>query len=711
LIGRMRRLGLSADVRVLFGQPTLAAFAATLGEVREIEIPVNRIRPDAQRITPQDLPLVALEQEAIDRIVASVPGGVANVQDIYPLAPLQAGILFHHLAASEGDPYLLQAQFAFANRERLEAFAQALQQVIERNDILRSAVLWDGLPEPLQVVLRNAPLVCEAVSLEPADGDVSSQLLARFDTSHYRLDITRAPLLRLVHSPDPVNGRIIGLLLFHHLVMDHVALEVLQQELLACLLGRGEQLGAAVPYRNYVAQSRLGLGEQEHEAFFREQLADIDEPTLPFGLRDVQGNGSGVEERQRQVEPALSRRLRLQARQLGVSAASLMHLAWARLLGAAAAREQVVFGTVLLGRLQGGEGAERALGVFINTLPLRIDIDERSVRDALLITHGRLARLLAHEQAPLALMQRCSGVPAGTPLFSALLNYRHSAAATTATAADETLSAWQGIQLLKAEERTNYLLTLSVDDLGEDFALTALAPTDIGAQRVCDMMHSVLENLLQALEQQPTLSIGQLPVLPEHERRQLLDGFNATQRAYPHEQTVHQLFEAQVVARPEALAVLHGERTLTYQALNIRANQLAHHLLALGVAPGDAVAILLERSPDLLVSQLAISKCAAVYVPLDINAPVERQRFMLEDSRAVALLTRGDELADLALARVELDSLALDWRSGHNPDLSQSSQTVAYIMYTSGSTGTPKGVLVPHRAITRLVINNGYADF
>jgi len=711
LIGRMRRLGLSADVRVLFGQPTLAAFAATLGEVREIEIPVNRIRPDAQRITPQDLPLVALEQEAIDRIVASVPGGVANVQDIYPLAPLQAGILFHHLAASEGDPYLLQAQFAFANRERLEAFAQALQQVIERNDILRSAVLWDGLPEPLQVVLRDAPLVCEAVSLEPADGDVSSQLLARFDTSHYRLDITRAPLLRLVHSPDPVNGRIIGLLLFHHLVMDHVALEVLQQELLACLLGRGEQLGAAVPYRNYVAQSRLGLGEQEHEAFFREQLADIDEPTLPFGLRDVQGNGSGVEERQRQVEPALSRRLRLQARQLGVSAASLMHLAWARLLGAAAAREQVVFGTVLLGRLQGGEGAERALGVFINTLPLRVDIDERSVRDALLITHGRLARLLAHEQAPLALMQRCSGVPAGTPLFSALLNYRHSAVATTATAADETLSAWQGIQLLKAEERTNYLLTLSVDDLGEDFALTALAPTDIGAQRVCDMMHSVLENLLQALEQQPTLSIGQLPVLPEHERRQLLDGFNATQRAYPHEQTVHQLFEAQVVARPEALAVLHGERTLTYQALNIRANQLAHHLLALGVAPGDAVAILLERSPDLLVSQLAISKCAAVYVPLDINAPVERQRFMLEDSRAVALLTRGDELADLALARVELDSLALDWRSGHNPDLSQSSQTVAYIMYTSGSTGTPKGVLVPHRAITRLVINNGYADF
>ncbi|KPA93656.1 condensation domain-containing protein, partial [Pseudomonas asplenii] len=316
-----RRLGLTADVRVLFGQPTLAAFAASLGAGREIEIPANRIRAGARRITPADLALVTLEQEAIDRIVASVPGGSANVQDIYPLAPLQAGILYHHLAASEGDPYLLQAQFAFASRERLDAFSQALGQVIERNDILRSAVLWDGLPEPLQVVLREAPLVCEAVSLDPADGEVSSQLLARFDTRHYRLDITRAPLLRLVHCADPANGRIIGLLLFHHLVMDHVALEVLQQELQACLLGHGERLGAAVPYRNYVAQARLGMSEQEHETFFREQLGDIDEPTLPFGLRDVQSNGGGVEERQRPVDPALSRRLRQQARQLGVSAA------------------------------------------------------------------------------------------------------------------------------------------------------------------------------------------------------------------------------------------------------------------------------------------------------------------------------------------------------------------------------------------------------
>nr|WP_218170644.1 non-ribosomal peptide synthetase [Pseudomonas gingeri] len=709
LVGRMRRLGLSADVRVLFGQPTLATFAAAVGGGREIEVPANRIASSSLRITPQDLPLVDLDQDAIDRIVARIPGGVANVQDIYGLAPLQAGILYHHLAATQGDPYVLQAQFAFADEARLQAFAEALQRVIQRNDILRSAMLWDGLEVPVQVVLREAPLDIEALLPDAACGDVLDYLQERFDPRHYRLDITRAPLMRLVHCWDPARGEIIALLLFHHLVMDHVALDVLQHELQACLLGRGDRLGPAVPYRNYVAQASLGSDEQEHEAFFREMLGDIDEPTLPFDLRETQEDAGEVDEGQRPVERDLSRRLRVQARQLGVSAASLMHLAFARVLGAFSGRDQVVFGTVLLGRLQGGEGAERALGVFINTLPLRVDLGDESVRDALLATHARLAQVLAHEHAPLALVQRCSGVAPNTPLFSALFNYRHGAAATPSSAQKAT--AWQGIRLLKARERSNYRLSLSVDDLGEDFLLSAMAPPGIGAHRVCEAMHVLLEQLLVALEQPPELAIGSLAVLADSERRQLLETFNATEREYPRERTVHALFEARAAARPDAVAAVHGAQVVAYGELNARANRLAHYLIAQGVQPGDTVAILLARSLDLLVSQLAISKCAATYVPLDIQAPVERQLFMLEDSRAVALLTHGGCTLAHPSARIELDTLVLEGMSEDNPDIAQSSEAVAYIMYTSGSTGTPKGVRVPHRAISRLVINNGYADF
>ncbi|NBF06090.1 amino acid adenylation domain-containing protein [Pseudomonas sp. Fl5BN2] len=708
LIGRMRRAGLSADVRVLFGQPTLAALAAAVGRGREVAVPANLIFRDCPRITPPMLPLLALDQAAIDRVVATVPGGTANVQDIYPLAPLQAGILYHHLAASQGDPYVLQAQFAFDSSERLQAFARALQGVIERNDILRSAVLWEGLEEPLQVVWRKAPLAADEIALNADQGDILGQLQARFDSRRYRLDIAQAPLLRLVYARDPVNQRLVALLLFHHLVMDHVALEVLQHELQAFLLGQHQRLGDAVPYRNYVAQARLGIGEAEHEAFFRQMLGDIDQPTLPLGLQEVPGGSAELSEARQPLDRLLSRRLRLQARQLGVSAASLMHLAWGRVLGSLAAQQQVVFGTVLLGRMQGGEGAERALGVFINTLPLRVDLGDLPVRSALLATHERLAQLLGHEQAPLALVQRCSAVEPGTPLFSSLLNYRHSApSAAHSAAAGE---AWAGMQLLNAEERSNYPLTLSIDDLGDGFMLTAVA-AGIDARRICDYLHCTLENLLLALEQDPQRAIGQVPVLPAAERQQLLVTFNATARDYPRQQTLQQRFEEQVLAHPQQVAAVHGEQALSYAQLNTRANQLAHHLLGLGVQPGDTVALLLPRSLDLLLGQLAICKCAAAYVPLDINAPAERLSFMVEDCQAVVVLSHRGQPLDVAATRVDLDRLRLDRLPGHNPGLAQSSEAVAYIMYTSGSTGMPKGVLVPHRAITRLVINNGYADF
>ncbi|WP_024780710.1 condensation domain-containing protein, partial [Pseudomonas corrugata] len=322
MIERMRQAGLSADVRVLFGQPTLAALAAAVGTCTDVVVPVNRIPHGCSRITPAMLPLADLDQEAIDRIVATVPGGVVNVQDIYALAPLQEGILYHHLAAAQGDPYLQYVMFGFDNFTRLEAFAQALQAVVARHDILRTGVVWEGLAEPVQVVWRNAELGVEAVPLDPAAGDIAGQLHQRFDPRHYRLDVRTAPMMRIAYAQDPVNQRWVGILLFHHLVDDATSLAVLAAEIETHMLGQAQRLPTSVPYRNYVAQARLGVSREAHEQFFRDMLGDIDEPTLPFGLQDVQGDGSGIEELRQDVDADLSRRVRAQARQLGVSAAS-----------------------------------------------------------------------------------------------------------------------------------------------------------------------------------------------------------------------------------------------------------------------------------------------------------------------------------------------------------------------------------------------------
>ncbi|WP_408005740.1 non-ribosomal peptide synthetase, partial [Pseudomonas carassii] len=694
LIARLRAEGLEADIRVLFAEPTLAALAATLGQHGGTRVPVNRIGADCRRITPDLLPLAALEQAAIDQIVAQVPGGAANVQDIYPLGPLQAGILYHHLASEGDDPYLLQARFAVADRARLEALQRALDQVIARHDILRSSLYWDGLAEPVQVVWRQASLPVQEVAPE------APQVL--------RLDLTRAPMLRLLHSQDPASGRITATLLFHHLVMDHVAQDVLRAELQACLLGEQRQLPAPVPYRNYIAQVLQGADEAEHEAFFREQLGDIDEPTLPYGPHPLAHQGAEAEARIL-LDDGLARHLREQARLLGVGAASLMHLAWGMVLGQLSGRDSVVFGTVLLGRLQGGEGVERALGVFINTLPLRLEVGRLPVREALLDTHRRLTGLLVHEHAQLALAQRCSALPPGAPLFSALLNYRHS---TTAMVHDSAAGrAWEGIELLHAEERSNYPLALSIDDLGEAFGLTAQCAPGLDARRLCGYLQQALENLVETLAQDPERGLEQLDIVPAEERQRLLVGYNTTQRDYPRQLPVQRLFEQQVARHPLALAARHDERQLTYGELNEQANRLAHWLIGEGVAAGDSVAILLPRSLPLLVAQLAVLKCAAIYVPLDINAPAERQAFMVQDCQAVALLTLGSLAAEFEARRIDLDCLALDDQLAHNPNLTQDADAVAYVMYTSGSTGTPKGVRVTHRGITRLVLNNGYADF
>ncbi|MBI6587684.1 syringopeptin non-ribosomal peptide synthetase SypA, partial [Pseudomonas syringae] len=698
LIAQMRRQGLDADIRTLFTQPTLAALAAAVGGGNEITVPENAIPDNCTRITPEMLPLADLDQAAIDLIVTSVPGGVANVQDIYPLAPLQEGILYHHLAADAGDPYVLQSVFEIADRARMNAFVGALQSVVDRHDILRTAVQWQGLETPVQVVCRQARLPVEQVELDPLEGPIMAQLQQRFDPRHSRLDMSQAPLLRLVFAEDQPNQRWAAILLFHHMVLDHTALEVVLHDMQAHLLGQADQLEVAIPYRNYVAQARLGVSREDHEAFFREQLGDIDEPTLPFGLLDVQGDGRDIEESSLTLDRQLNLRLRAQARQLGVSAASLVHLAWAQVLSQVSGRQSVVFGTVLIGRMQSGEGAERALGMFINTLPLRVDLAGQGAQAGVRATHAQLTALLGHEHAPLVLAQRCSGVAAPLPLFSALLNYRHSSVGEPSA---ESIEAWRGIDVQSGEERTNYPLTLNVDDQGDGFRLSVLVTGKVGAGRVCGYMQTALDNLLVALEQSPDTALESLPILPAAEREQLLVGFNDTALDCPHEQTIHGLFEAQVERTPEAPAVVHGEQRLTYRELNEQANRLAHTLRKQGVQPDSRVGICVERSAEMVVGLLAILKAGGGYVPLDPAYPAERIAYMLQDSTPAAVLAQSATEALLTDVSVPVINLDLsDWQdeSVQNPQVpGLTSAHLAYLIYTSGSTGLPKGVMIEHR--------------
>ncbi|MEB2649192.1 amino acid adenylation domain-containing protein [Pseudomonas canadensis] len=662
LVQRMRQVGLRADVQVLFGQPTLAALAAA-SEYGEVDEPH----------------LAELDPASLARIVASIPGGAANVQDVYPLAPLQEGLLYHHIT-DERDPYQQQALFSFARREQLDAFAQALQQVINRHDILRTSLVWDALEQPMQVVWREALL-----RVEPLRED------------YLPLDLRQAPLMALDYAEEPQHQRWIARLRFHHLVNDATSTTILMQELRAHLLGQQAQLPVPVPYRNVVTQARSPARQAGHEAFFREQLGDIDEPTLAFGLQERQADRAHTGEAERALSDRLNQRLRAQARGLGVSAASLFHLAWAQVLSRVAGRDDVVFGTVLLGRLQAGEGADRALGMFINTLPLRVRLAGKNVADALIDTHARLSALLAHEQASLALAQRCSSA---SPLFNSLLNYRH-------TDADRDLILVPGIALLSSEDILSYPLMLTVDDIASGFRIKAKAPRQVGAERLLDYLETVLVNLADTLEQAPQTPLCEIQVLPARELNTLLVDFNATETAYPETLTVQALFEAHARHIPHAVAVQAGERQLTYRELNERANQLAFHLRERGVQPDSRVALCVERGLDLVVGLLAILKAGGAYVPLDPGYPRERLAYMLHDSQPVALLVHAatrDLPGDVSIPVIDFDHCAWSQAPVGNPLVpGLSVANLAYVMYTSGSTGTPKGVMIEHRGLGNLM--------
>ncbi|WP_162250631.1 AMP-binding protein, partial [Lysobacter sp. Root604] len=396
-----------------------------------------------------------------------------------------------------------------------------------------------------------------------------------------------------------------------------------------------------------VAQA-LRVPAAAHEAYFRQELAHIDEPTAPFNVLDARQSGAVSETVELPLDASLGRDIRAEARRRGVSPAVLFHVAWAQVLARCTGRNEVVFGTVLSGRMHGAGGADRAWGIFINTLPIRVVV-EGTAADAVEQTRRRLAELLEYEHAPLSLAQRCSSVPSSLPLFTALLNYRHS---------DDIFAMSGGMRLLAAEETTNYPISMSVDDFGDRFALTAQVVDGLDAARLAGYFAHTIESLAAELRSDGTRSLRALDVLPPPERERVLSEFNATTVDYPRESLIHELFEQQAAESPDAVAVVDEHRVLTYAELNARANRIAHYLIAQGVRPDERVALCCERSAELIIGLLGILKAGGAYVPLDAEYPPERLAFMLEDSAPKRLLLQSamrERLPTSAVPQLVLD--------------------------------------------------------
>ncbi|MFF7227546.1 amino acid adenylation domain-containing protein, partial [Streptomyces massasporeus] len=708
LVDRLRDRGVSVAVRALFQTPTPAGLALSTAE--ELEVPANLIPEGAARITPEMLPLVDLTVEEIARVVASVEGGGPNVADVYPLAPLQEGLLFHHLLAEGGeDTYVLPTVVEFDSQERLDTFLAALQQVIDRHDIFRTSMVWQGLREPVQVVWRSATLPISEVTLAP---DVTDPVAGLLTAAGMAVDLNRAPLMDVHTAEVPGTGRRLALIRVHHMAMDHTALEMLLTEIEAFVTGRGAQLPAPMPFRDFVAQARGGTARDAHERYFTDLLADVTEPTAPYGQVDVRGDGHAVVRQDLSLDAGLTDRLREAARRVGASPATVLHVAWARVLGAVSGRDDVVFGTVLFGRMNSGTGATRTLGPFINTLPVRVRTAGLGAREAVTALRGQLADLLEHEHAPLALAQRASGVPGDAPLFTALFNYRHNSGQEND--GGPSPAPLQGIRIVFSQERNNYPLTVSLDDDGTALSLAVDAVAPIDAREVGELLANATEELVVALEKTaagaPDIPLNTIGVLNPAARLRMLRTWNDT--GADAATAVPERFAAQAARTPDAVAVIDGETEVTYAELDARANQLAIHLTEQGVGRESVVALCLGRGARMVVAMLAVWKAGAAYLPLDPAYPADRISYMTEDAGVRIALTEADlrDRLDAAADRVDivvLDDTAVTARLAlHSATASSVAvvpEQVAYVMYTSGSTGRPKGVAVTHGGLANYV--------
>ena len=465
--------------------------------------------------------------------------------------------MFHHvLSAQQGDAYVVPTLLKLRSRDCIDRLIDALQSAIDRHDVLRTAVLWEELPRAAQVVYRRAELPVHELAFDPSR-DAAEQYEEWMRNGSQRLDLRRAPLMQLRVAEDPDSGECHALLQLHHIVGDDLSQEIIISEVMARFKGEPPPQSPPRAFRDHVAQALANARARDSEQFFRDKFADVDETTAPFGLLDTQGDGSRIEEAHHELPGALGESIRAHAKRLSVSTAALFHAAWGLVVAGCSGRDDVVFGTVLLGRLQGDVGAQRVLGMFINTLPLRLRMAGVSAKDLVLHTHGELIGLLEHEQAPLSVARRCSSLPGSTPLFSALLNYRHRAV--------ERAVNWDSIpeiEVVAERDLTNYPFTMSVNDSGAAFSLTAHTDRRIDPKRVNGYLQAALHALTHALEHQPEAIALGLSILPPHERHEVIVAFNATQTDGQPRALVHEVFERRAALDAHAVALLYEGQTV-----------------------------------------------------------------------------------------------------------------------------------------------------
>lgn len=624
-----------------------------------------------------------------------------NIEAIYPLTPVQDGILFHTLYAPDAPLYIQQYTCLIHGTLDESAFVEAWQLVIDRHQSLRSLLTWEGRDRPLQIVRRRvAPEWLRQDWTQSSPGEQAQrleELLAADRRRGFSLDV--APLMRFtLLRLDDSTYRFVWT--HHHIVIDGWSMGVVLDEVFriyaAHIADEQPELPPAAPYRDYVRWLKA-FDDGGAESYWRSELADVGAAT-PLGMGEA-GDRVWAEnhaEAVRQLDANLTARLTEFARGNGVTLNTLLRAAWATVLSRYSGGDDVVFGATFSGRPPDLDGALEMVGLFINTLPVRVQIRaDQPVGEWLRDIHRRQVDMSPYESTPLATVQGWSQIGGGRPLFESLLVFEN---VPLPRIGSDALS----ISDVRYLQRSNYPLAILVMP-GEQLELIVIYDSDRFQADSIDRVLGQIVTILEGIIADAAGRVGALPFFPAHELEQIVRTWNATTADYPRDRPVHDLIADAAAATPGAVAVADSAHSLTYGEIMERASAITAELTALGIGANDRVGINLDRSAAMVAAIVGVLQAGAAYVPLDPGLPAARLSLLLEDTSARAILTANGD-----------DTVAAGWNGptirigddGSPPPKSPpatdapaptvTAEDLAYVLYTSGSTGRPKGVAVTH---------------
>ncbi|HVY05093.1 MAG TPA: amino acid adenylation domain-containing protein [Burkholderiales bacterium] len=634
-------------------------------------------------------------------------GGEDALEDAYPLSPMQQGMLYNALLDPGSGVDIEQIVVDLPEMVDITSFRCAWRDAMQRHAVLRTALRWDRTAQPLQEVFAQVDLPWQLLDWSEISVDCVQERTDRFLVEDRKrgFDLTRAPLFRLaLLRIDRSRFRLVWSV--HHAILDGRSFGLLLEDVFenydARLRKREYVWPATRPYRDYIDWLHKDKPADD-ESFWRAALQGFLAPTPLVIDRVLTPIADSA--RKATVQATLTNETTERLRQLadsgGISLNIVVQGAWALLLHRYSGEEDIVFGAVRANRGSSVEGAEAMIGLFVNTLPMRVTVSQGATLVAWMQEiHRRWIEMRQHGHASLATIQTWSEVPAGLPLFHSTVMFDHQD--LDGRMRQQSASRWSN-RRIRTFSQTNYLLDLAA--YGGDRLQLQI---DFDRGRIdcssATRMLGHLRTLLEGMADNPRALLGELPLLTQAEYRQLAVEWNDTTADYPANTLLHEMFERQCELTPDAVEVICGERLLTNRELEARSNQLARFLQGRGVGPDVLVAICLDRSLEMVIGILAILKAGGAYVPLDPALPDERVDHILAETKAPVVLTqvafRGRFPADDGRA-ICLDS---DWplisrEDARRPSSGAVAQNLAYVIYTSGSTGRPKGVMVSHAAI------------